>query len=190
MFGGAALNEQVGDSLAAQGVSLYTIYGATEVGMISTCTRREHPYTAYESHTSANRAPANPGMDWVYWSVTAGLKTVFRPIEDGTYEVVILVSAPSQPSARARIYANENVQSEPDVPLPVLNTKVDGQDAYSMNDLAVPHPTRPGLWRIVGRADEQIVLSNGEKTNPVPLGQFFLRIPLQRLSNTDNPHLD
>ncbi|KAI1791167.1 acetyl-CoA synthetase-like protein [Ganoderma leucocontextum] len=144
MFGGAALNEQVGNSLAAQGVSLYTIYGATEVGMISTCTR------------------PNPGMDWAYWAVTAGLKGVFRPTGDGTYEVIML--------------------SQPDAPLPVFNTKVGNHDAYSMNDLAVPHPTRPGLWKIVGRADEQIVLSNGEKTNPIPLEMMLNEDPRVRSS--------
>ena len=108
-------------------------------------------------------------MDWPYWSVTAGLRSVFRPIGDGTYEVVILVSTLGD---RLLTHSYELPgQSDPDAPLPVLNTKVDGQDAYSINDLTAPHPTRPGLWRIVGRADEQIVLSNGEKTNPVPLGQ-------------------
>ena len=25
------------------------------------------------------------------------------------------------------------------------------------------HPTKPDLWKIVGRMDEQIILSNGEK---------------------------
>ncbi|KAM5543040.1 hypothetical protein V8D89_003424 [Ganoderma adspersum] len=144
MFGGAALNEQVGNSLAAQGVSLYTIYGATEVGMVSTCAR------------------SNPGIDWAYWSVTASLNTIFRPIGDGTYEVVIL--------------------SRPDSPLPVLNTRVGDQDAYSMNDLAMPHLARPGLWKIVGRADEQIVLSNGEKTNPVPLEMIINEDPHVRSS--------
>ena len=44
VYGGAALNAHVGDSLAAQGVSLYTVYGATEIGMISTVIRREHAY--------------------------------------------------------------------------------------------------------------------------------------------------
>lgn len=42
------MNEQVGNSLAAQGVSLYTIYGATEVGMINTCIRGEHVYAPCE----------------------------------------------------------------------------------------------------------------------------------------------
>jgi len=45
----------------------------------------------------------------------------------------------------------------------VLSTKVAGVDAYQTNDLLVPHPTRPGLWKMFGRADDQIMLSTGEK---------------------------
>ena len=63
-------------------------------------------------------------------------------------------------------------QSPPDIPLPVTNTKIGDRDAYATSDLVAPHPTQPGLWKIVGRADEQIILSNGEKTNPVPLGRY------------------
>ncbi|SRR5258707_1105758 len=43
-------------------------------------------------------------------------------------------------------------------------------DAYATSDLLVPHPTKPGLWKIYGRKDDQIMLSTGEKTNPGPLG--------------------
>lgn len=41
--------------------------------------------------------------------------------------------------------------------------KIGDRDAYATTDLVVPHPTKRGLWKIIGRADEQIVLSNGEK---------------------------
>lgn len=37
------------------------------------------------------------------------------------------------------------------------------QDAYATNDLFIPHPTIPGLWKLVGRKDDQITLSTGEK---------------------------
>ena len=57
------------------------------------------------------------------------------------------------------------MKSSPDCPLNVVNTNVNGQDAYATNDLAEPHPTKPGLWRIYGRKDEQIILSNGEKVS-------------------------
>ena len=59
-----------------------------------------------------------------------------------------------------------DVQSRPDYPLPATNTKIDGQDGYATSDLVQPHPTKPNLWRIYGRADEQIILSNGEKVSP------------------------
>jgi hypothetical protein len=52
----------------------------------------------------------------------------------------------------------------------VINTQIDGQDAYATSDLLVPHPTKSGLWKIYGRKDDQIMLSSGEKTNPGPLG--------------------
>ena len=50
----------------------------------------------------------------------------------------------------------------------VTNTKIDGVDAYATNDLFVPHPTKPHLWKIVGRADDQIVLGNSEKVSMAP----------------------
>ncbi len=58
-----------------------------------------------------------------------------------------------------------------DNPLPKTNIKIGDREAYATTDLVVPHPTKPGMWKIVGRIDEQIILSNGEKTNPLPLGE-------------------
>ncbi|PWY86755.1 NRPS-like enzyme [Aspergillus heteromorphus CBS 117.55] len=40
---------------------------------------------------------------------------------------------------------------------------------YRSNDLYVRHPQRPELWKYHGRLDDVIVLSNGEKLNPVTL---------------------
>ena len=45
----------------------------------------------------------------------------------------------------------------------VTNTKVDGIDAYATSDLVTPHPTKKGLYKIVGRTDDQIMHSTGEK---------------------------
>ena len=54
-------------------------------------------------------------------------------------------------------------QSPPELPLLKLNTKEGEIDAYATSDLVIPHKTVPRLWKIVGRLDEQIILSNGEK---------------------------
>ena len=55
----------------------------------------------------------------------------------------------------------------------VINTQIDGRDAYATGDLVSPHPTKPDLWRVVGRTDDQIMHSTGEKTNPRPLGKLL-----------------
>ncbi|KAI0364205.1 acetyl-CoA synthetase-like protein [Pilatotrama ljubarskyi] len=139
IFGGAPLNQQVGDALASQGVNLFTVYGLTEVGCVNLFAR------------------PNPGMDWAYFTPSPTVNCKFVPHEDNTFEIVVL--------------------SNPDCPLPAVNTKIDGQDAYATNDLVEPHPTKPNLWRIYGRADEQIMLSNGEKTNPVPMERIINEDP-------------
>ncbi|KAI0759162.1 hypothetical protein BC629DRAFT_1584384 [Irpex lacteus] len=51
----------------------------------------------------------------------------------------------------------------------VMNTEIDGVGGFDTNDLFASHPTKPGLWRVYGRADDQIMHSIGEKTNPGPL---------------------
>jgi len=45
----------------------------------------------------------------------------------------------------------------------VINTKVDGIEAYATSDLLEEHPEKPGYWRIYGRSDDQIIHSTGEK---------------------------
>lgn len=60
-----------------------------------------------------------------------------------------------------------SLKSDPDMPLPVINIKIDGLDGYATNDLVEPHLTRPNYWKLLGRADDQIILSNGEKVETV-----------------------
>ncbi|KIY47791.1 acetyl-CoA synthetase-like protein [Fistulina hepatica ATCC 64428] len=68
------------------------------------------------------------------------------------------------------------LQKIPSYDIALSNMTYEGCDAYATKDLFEPHPTREGLWRLVGRLDDQIMLSTGEKTNPGPLGkQTILR---------------
>lgn len=43
--------------------------------------------------------------------------------------------------------------------------------AFATGDLFARHPSSPELWRVAGRKDDQIMHSNGEKTNPGPIGE-------------------
>ncbi|KAI0634096.1 acetyl-CoA synthetase-like protein [Trametes polyzona] len=99
----------------------------------------------------------NPGLDWEYFQTTPSLSFEFRPHDDDTFELIVL--------------------SDPKHPLPVVNTEINGQPAYATNDLVQRHPTKPHLWRVYGRADEQIMLSNGEKTNPLPIESIINKDP-------------
>ncbi|KAI9064759.1 acetyl-CoA synthetase-like protein [Trametes sanguinea] len=102
------------------------------------------------------------GLDWPYWTPVRTKEFRFVPRGANQYEVVVL--------------------SNPDMPLPITNIKIDGRDGYATNDLVEPHPTRPNYWKILGRADEQIILSNGEKTNPLPLEKIVNSDPHVRCS--------
>ncbi|TFK21458.1 acetyl-CoA synthetase-like protein [Coprinopsis marcescibilis] len=98
-----------------------------------------------------------PKEDWNYMTFSGGMMPEFVLYEKGIYEVVIM----SQPLCK----------------LLVTNTTVRGTGAYATSDLVVPHPTKPGLWRIFGRCDDQIVHSTGEKTNPVALESLLSQDP-------------
>ena len=49
------------------------------------------------------------------------------------------------------------------MPLPKCDAKEGEWDAYATNDLVMAHPSKADKWKIVARADDQIILSNGEK---------------------------
>ncbi|KAI0769296.1 acetyl-CoA synthetase-like protein [Trametes elegans] len=58
-----------------------------------------------------------------------------------------------------------------------FNAVVDGRPAYAIGDLLEEHPRNPKAFRVYGRVDDQIVLSTGEKANPVPIEAILLQDP-------------
>ncbi|VDC04878.1 unnamed protein product [Peniophora sp. CBMAI 1063] len=59
----------------------------------------------------------------------------------------------------------------------VFNVTLDGNSGYAIGDLIQEHPLHKGYFKLHGRADEQIILSTGEKTNPVPLERILTQDP-------------
>jgi hypothetical protein len=53
-----------------------------------------------------------------------------------------------------------------------------GLSEYRTKDLFSPHPKAAGWWKYRGRADDLIVLSNGEKINPIPMENTIRSNPL------------
>ncbi|CAK5275098.1 unnamed protein product [Mycena citricolor] len=48
---------------------------------------------------------------------------------------------------------------------------------YSTKDLFERHPTKPDLYRIIGRLDDVLIMANGEKTVPGPIENILLSSP-------------
>ncbi|KAJ3824337.1 acetyl-CoA synthetase-like protein [Lentinula raphanica] len=93
---------------------------------------------------------------WQYFEFKKEVNIRWVPQGDGTFEAQFLTS-------KAHHLAVENL---PDVP------------GYATSDLFEPHPTIPNLWKIVGRIDDVIIHSSGEKTVPGPIEAIISADPL------------
>ncbi|KAI0050775.1 acetyl-CoA synthetase-like protein [Auriscalpium vulgare] len=69
------------------------------------------------------------------------------------------------------------VSTPTNVPCIINYVTADGRRGYRTNDLLHRLPQDHTLWTVYGRVDDQIMLSNGEKTNPVPLESILARDP-------------
>jgi nucleoside-diphosphate-sugar epimerase len=102
--------------------------------------------------------PEDPA-NWGYfeWNEAYGLD--MQDIGEGVFEMVI----PRQENARD---------------FKGIFHTYPGLNVYPTNDLYTPHPTNPHLWKFYGRKDDVIVLSNGEKFNPVGMETIIEGHPL------------
>ncbi|CAE6475175.1 unnamed protein product [Rhizoctonia solani] len=109
-------------------------------------------------------APDDHAKDWPwnYLKFSPHLKTHFIPQndQDNAFELVFEAGEDHSPF--------------------VLNSELNGKAVYRTRDLLVPHPTKSNVWKFVGRVDDQIVLLNGEKTNPGPMEAEIVKCPLVR----------
>ncbi|KAJ7193924.1 hypothetical protein GGX14DRAFT_378403 [Mycena pura] len=101
--------------------------------------------------------PDQVGYDWEYFKFPDLVTAEMIPSGNETFELVMVSNEFCRPS--------------------VLNTRVNGIDAYATSDLMIPHPTKPGYWKIYGRVDDQIMHNTGEKTNPGPLENILNQDP-------------
>ncbi|RYN85783.1 hypothetical protein AA0119_g13131 [Alternaria tenuissima] len=86
--------------------------------------------------------------EWGYfhWSDAAG--AVMEPAENELYELVL---------------------ERRDTSCQAVFQTLPGEEKWLTKDLFRQHPTKPFLWKYSGRRDDTIVLSNGEKVNPVSM---------------------
>ncbi|KZP06375.1 acetyl-CoA synthetase-like protein [Athelia psychrophila] len=112
------------------------------------------PITAsYSDSSNRNRAPE----DWSYVRFAQDVNVrMVRERDGNSYEAHILDTDTYKVC----------VHNLPDI------------KGYSTNDLFVPHPTKPGLWGIVGRRDDVLILASGENVVPNPLENIVMSSPL------------
>ncbi|KAJ3776028.1 putative aminoadipate reductase [Lentinula raphanica] len=94
--------------------------------------------------------------DWSWHRFPEGPHIRWVPQGDGTFEVQFLNTDEYRVSV-------ENIP---------------GVSGYATADLWIPHPTKRGLWSIVGRLDDVIIHSSGEKTVPAPFEDVVNQSPL------------
>ena len=96
--------------------------------------------------------------DWSYMEFHPHAKLEFRPSDDDAFELIV--------------YADETQETVS------LNYNYPEVAEWHTKDLFKPHPSKQNLWRFHGRKDDIIVLSNGEKLNPVPMESQLQGLPI------------
>lgn len=86
--------------------------------------------------------------NWNYFEWHPLLANEMEPMGDGTFEMVVRKDSKLD-------WIRHLAQAYPDL------------EVWRTNDLFVKAPHNPNLWRFAGRRDDVLVLSNGEKFNPV-----------------------
>ncbi|EPQ57831.1 acetyl-CoA synthetase-like protein [Gloeophyllum trabeum ATCC 11539] len=148
-FAGGPLSVKAGNALVARGVKLNTTYGGTEFGAPS------HMFDIIPENKAPGLIYKEP-KEWSWTRLSARVKSRWIDQGDGTYELHMLTNENHQLS----------VENLPD-------TK-----GYATSDLWEKHPTIEGLWRLVGRTDDVLVLASGRKTVPSPMEGHILHNPL------------
>ncbi|KAH9922935.1 uncharacterized protein B0H18DRAFT_1016223 [Fomitopsis serialis] len=91
---------------------------------------------------------ATDDEDWEYFEINSQLNGAILPNNDAEQSYRLVVTA------------------GPTQALPVINSEIDGKDAHVPGDSLLPHPNKPGYWKVLGRVDDQIMLSTGEIVYP------------------------
>ena len=96
--------------------------------------------------------------DWSHMEFHPNAKIEFRPADDAAFELVVFADTTTEESVS-------------------LNHNYPGVREWYTKDLFRRHPTKENLWRFHGRKDDILVLSNGEKLNPIPIESQLQGLP-------------
>ncbi|KAF7302847.1 Acetyl-CoA synthetase-like protein [Mycena kentingensis (nom. inval.)] len=163
IFGGGPLSEVAGLTLIKNGVRLVHLFGSTEAACVTLFVPKHNPIDTWDffavrlvHSTIRARKVAEQSLQF-----SPHCSPVFIPSDDypglDVYHLIMKSCPTHTPS--------------------VLNTEVDGVPAFDTKDLLFRCPKNPNLWKVFGRQDDQIMHSNGEKTNPAPIETLLMKDP-------------
>jgi acyl-coenzyme A synthetase/AMP-(fatty) acid ligase len=163
-FGGGPMVPEVGDHLWASGVNIVAMYGSTELGGVC-----HSPFNMQkgESSTSVNGKPSRP---WSYLQFDDKTARKWIPQGDDTFELVLMVSC-----IKSLVLFLKVEKQKCPTHIPARLNYEDGE-GYRTADLFVPHPTTDDAWVFVGRRDDLILHSTGEKSVPGPLENIIGKV--------------
>lgn len=110
------------------------------------------------------RAADITGADWQYFRYARHANVRLEPAGSNQYEAIILVRRylPAPGSCPHGSQASDLLDPC------VHNRNVDGAAGFATSDVLEEHPSKKGFFRIIGRADDQIMHSTGEKVCRAP----------------------
>ncbi|KAF2832434.1 putative NRPS-like enzyme [Ophiobolus disseminans] len=118
--------------------------------LLSTVTELCPLYGSTEAFQVPQLAPSPEDWAWMEWNPCFKLEMQLSDDQPNIFELVL--------------FADESTRN-----MSALNHNMPGVTQYRTKDLFKQHPQKPGLWQFYGRRDDIIVLSNGEKFNPIPM---------------------
>jgi thioester reductase-like protein len=107
-------------------------------------------YGSTEAFQVPQLVPSLEDWAWMEWNPHFKVDMQASSDEAGTFELVL--------------FTDETTKG-----MSALNHNLPGVKEYRTKDLFKRHPQKHRLWQYYGRRDDIIVLSNGEKFNPVPM---------------------
>ncbi|KAK7037592.1 hypothetical protein VNI00_011084 [Paramarasmius palmivorus] len=143
--------EHWGDASAAWGSALQLLWVAKSVRFLQVVFRSSSLFHDVDTELD------DPGVDWDYFQRNPQCNIEFVDQGDGTFHALVIVGF------------NPSFVVEPteDQAPNCTNTQWRGQSVFATEDLLIPHPTRKDYWKVLGRMDDQVMLSSGEVVNPV-----------------------
>ncbi|KAK3900646.1 putative peptide synthetase [Staphylotrichum tortipilum] len=151
------LEDMCGISGGLEGLATieHVIYGGAPLAQscgntITKVTTLTNGIGSTEAFNIPNMVPADPA-EWEYFEWNPNVGIVMELTTDGDDSGLAELVIHRQPENDHQLVFH----NYPDL------------TEWRSNDLYERHPSKPALWRYVGRADDVIVLSNGEKVQPV-----------------------